>query len=91
MTESHNKKQEEYLKLHFIQYMQSERIPIFEAYLSRSNAVVQMPQKLLHLNLPIGEGAIFYNKLGWENTGYGLNMGNIYYEQSVTENHTNLV
>ena len=54
VEEAPNKAQEEYMQLHFIPYQKSERIPVFEASLRRSNAVVQMSQQLPHLNLPIG-------------------------------------
>ena len=37
-----NNTKEEYLQLHFIKFLQSERIPVFEASLRRSNVVVQM-------------------------------------------------
>ena len=53
VAESPNNTKEEYLQLHFIPSLHSERISVFEAYLRRSNAVVQMYQQLPHLNLPI--------------------------------------
>ena len=51
--------QEEYLQLHFIPYLYSDRIPVFEASLCRSNAAVKMSQQLPHLNFPIWEGPKF--------------------------------
>ena len=55
MAEAPKKMQEEYLKVHFIPSLQSDRIPVFEASLRRLNAVVQMSQQMLYMNLPIGE------------------------------------
>ena len=55
VVESPKKMQRKYLQLHFIPYMQSDRIPVLEASLPISNAVVQMSQQLPHLNFPIGE------------------------------------
>ena len=40
MEESPNKTQEEYLQLHVIPYLNNQRIPLFEASIHRSNAVV---------------------------------------------------
>ena len=56
VAESHNNTKDEYLQLQFIPSLQSERIPVFDASIRRSNAVVQMSQQLPHLKLPIGEG-----------------------------------
>ena len=53
VAESPNNTKEEYLQLHFIPSLQSERIPVFEVSLRRSNAVAQMYQQLMYLNFPI--------------------------------------
>ena len=55
MSEAPKKAQEEYLPLHFIPYLKSDKIPVFETYLLRINVVVQMSQKLSHMNFPIRE------------------------------------
>ena len=55
MEEAPNKIQEEYLQLHFIQSLYSDRFPLFEESLLRSNAVVQMSQQLPHLKISIVE------------------------------------
>ena len=66
-------------------------IPVFEAYLRRSNAVVQMSQQLPHLKFPIGEVPKTSYMYGLADTGSGFNLGYIYYQQSVAERHPNLV
>ena len=50
-----------------------------------------MSQKLSHLNLPMIEVPRSSNMFGLDDTGDGINLGNIYYHQSVTERHPNLV
>ena len=49
-----NNMEDEYLQLHVFPSIQSERIPVFEESLRRSNAVVQISQQLPHINFPIG-------------------------------------
>ena len=83
--------QEEYLQLQFIPSLQSYMIPVFYSSLPRSNAAVQMSQKLPHLNFPIGEGPKSSNIYGLANTGDGFNLGNLEYRQSVAENHPNVL
>ena len=56
VTESSKKTHEEYLQLHFILSLQSDRILVFETSIRRSNVVVQMSHNLPHLNFTIGEG-----------------------------------
>ena len=56
VAEAPNNTKEEYLQLHFIPSLQSERIPVFDESLRRSNAVVQMYQQLPHLKFLTGEG-----------------------------------
>ena len=53
VAEATNNTKEEYLQLYFIPSLQSERIPLFEASLLRSNVVVQVSQQLPHMNFPI--------------------------------------
>ena len=91
MSEAPNKMQEEYLQLHVIPFLQSERIPVFEASLHRLNVLVQMYQQLLYLNFPIGEGPKLSCMPGLAYTGAGMNLRNIEYHQSVAERHPNLV
>ena len=91
MAEAPNIMQEEYLQLYFIPSLQSDRIPLFKASLSRSNVVVKMSQKLPHLNLPIGEGPKSSYMSGLDNTVSGLNLVNLEYHQSVAERHPNSV
>ena len=55
VTEAPKKMQVKYIQLHFIPYLQSDRIPLFEASLRRSNSVGKMSQELPHLNFRIGE------------------------------------
>ena len=50
LAEAPNSMKEEYLQLRFIPSLQSERIPVFEASVRRSNVVVQMSQQLTPLN-----------------------------------------
>ena len=52
VTEELNNTQEEYLQLHFIASIKSEKIPVFEASIRRPNTVVQMSKKFPHLKLP---------------------------------------
>ena len=49
VEESPKEMQEHYLQLHFIPYLYSEIIPLFEASICRSNAVVQRSHQLVHL------------------------------------------
>ena len=77
LSEEPNNMKEEYPQLYFIPYIQSERIPVFEASLRRSNTVVQMSQKLPHLNFPIGEGEKPSYMSGLADIGSGLNLVNI--------------
>ena len=91
LAEASKKTQEEYLKLHFIPYLQSEMIPVFEASISRSNAVVKMSQQFPHLNFQIVEGPISSKMFVLSDTGSGLDLGNLEDHQSVTERHPNLV
>ena len=51
VAESPKKTHEEYIQLNFIQSLNSDRIPVFEASLRRSNDVVKMSQRLPHINL----------------------------------------
>ena len=73
VAEAPKNTQEKYLQLHFISSIKSERIPVFEEYLCRSNAVVIMSEKLPHTDLPIGEGPILSNMFVLADTGAGLN------------------
>ena len=57
----------------------------------RSNAVMQMPQQLPHLNYPIGEGPKSPYMSVLADTCSGLNLGKIEYHQSAEERHPNLV
>ena len=57
----------------------------------RSNAVVQMSQKLPHLNFPIREGQKSSYMYGLDYTGDGLNLENLEYHQSTAEHQPNLV
>ena len=66
-------------------------IPVFEAYLRRSNAVVQMSQQLPHLKFSIGEGEKPPYISGLADTGARLNLRNIGYHHSVAEHHPNFV
>ena len=91
MAEAPKKMQEEYLQLHFIPYIQSDRVPVFEASLRRSNLVVQISQQLPHLNLPIGEVPKLSYMSSLADIGAGLNLGNIEYHQSIAERHSNLM
>ena len=91
MSEAPNKIQEEYIQLHFIAYQQSEKTPVFEAYLRISNVVVKMYQKLPHMNFQTGEGPRSSNMFGLADTGAELNFGNWDYHQSVVERYSNLV
>ena len=91
VVEATKKMQEKYLQLHFIPYLQSDGIPVFESYLLRSNTVVKMSQQLPHLNFHIGEGPKSYYMSGFSDTGYGSNIVNIDYHQSSEERHPNLV
>ena len=50
VEESSKKTQEEYAQLQFISSLHSEVIPVFETPLRRSTGMVQISQKLLHLN-----------------------------------------
>ena len=50
-----------------------------------------MYQKLLHLNLPIGEEPRASDMFGWANTGSRLNDGNMDLHQFFAELHPNLV
>ena len=77
VTEAPKNKQEEYLQLHFIPYLQSDRIPLFEPYICRSNEVVKMSYHLLYLNLPIRDGTISSNMFGLANTVAILNLVNL--------------
>ena len=77
MLEAPNNKKKEYLQLHFIPYLQSDTIAVFEASIRRSNVVVQMYQQLLYLKLPIGEGPKSSYMSGLDDTGAGLNLGNL--------------
>ena len=77
VAEAPNNSMEEYLKLHFIPYLQSEKILVFEVSLCRSNVVVQMSQQLPHLIFPIGEGTKSSCMYGLADTGSRLNLGNI--------------
>ena len=52
---------------------------------------VKITQKLLHLNLPIGEGPKSSYMSGLANKVSGLNLINLEYHQSVLERHPNLV
>ena len=81
VVESPKKLQEEYLQLHVIKSLQSDRIPVFEAYLRWSNAVVQMSQQLMHLNFPIEEVTKLSYMSGLADTGAGFNLENIDYRQ----------
>ena len=91
MEKSPNNIQEECLKLHFITYMKSDRIPVFEASLGRSNAVVQTFQQLPHVNFPIGEVLKLSYMSVLSDIGAWLNLVNLDYHQSVSERHPNLV
>ena len=71
--------------------MQSDRIPAFEASLRRSSVLVKMSQQLPHMDFSIGEGPKTSYMSGLDDTGVGLNLGNLEYHQSVTERHPNLV
>ena len=79
VAESPNNTKEEYLQLNFIPSLQSERIPVFEASLRISNELVQMSQQLPHLNFPIRDGPKISYMSGVDDTGAGLNLGNIEY------------
>ena len=83
--------QEGYLQLHFIPSLQSEMIPIFETYIRRSKAVVQISKQLPHLNFPIVEGQKSSYMFVLVNTGTGLNLGNLNYHRLVAERQPNLV
>ena len=91
VAEATKKMQGKYLQLHFIPYLQSDGIPVFESYLLRSNTVVKMSQQLPHLNFHIGEGpkSSYISRLS--DTGARLNLGNLEYNQSVVECQPNLV
>ena len=91
VAEAPSNKKEEYLQLHFIPSLQSERISVFEASVRRSNVVVQMSQQLSHLKFPIGEEPKSSYISILKDTGAGLNLGNIEYHQSVAERHHHLV
>ena len=91
VTEAPKKMQEEYLQLQFIPSLHSESIPVFEALLRRSNAVVQMSQLLPHLNLSILEVPKSYYMYISAGTGARLDFGNMYYHQSAAELHLNTV
>ena len=91
MAEALNKTQEKYLQLRLISFMQIEGIPVFEAYLRRSNAFVQMYLQLTHLNIQIGEGPRSSNMFGLDDTGSRLNLVNLHNYHSVAERHPNLV
>ena len=56
MVEAPKNTQKECLQLHFIPYLQSEMIPVFEAYLHRSNAVVKDVSAVDTSELPYGIG-----------------------------------
>ena len=71
--------------------MQSDRIPVFEASLRRSNVVVKMSQQLPYLNFPIVEGPKSSYIYGLDDTGAGLNLVNFECYQSVAERQPNLV
>ena len=73
VSEAPKKITEEYLQLHFIPYLHIDRIPVFEAYLCRSNAVVQMFQQLPYLRFPIGEGLKSSYMSSLADTGEGFN------------------
>ena len=79
------------MQLHFIPYLHSDIIPIFEASLRRSNTVVQMSHQLPHLNLPIVDRPRYSNMFRLSNTGSGLDLVNLYHHQSVVERHPKLV
>ena len=90
LAEAPNNMKEEYLQLPFIPSLQSEGIPVFEAYLRRSNTVVQMSQQLPQLNFTIVEGKKSSYMYGLNDTGAWLNLGNIEYHRLVAERHPNL-
>ena len=50
-----------------------------------------MYQKLPHLNLPLVDGPRLSNMFGLAYIGARLNLGNIYYHQTVSRRHSNLV
>ena len=83
VEESPKNMQEEYLLLHFIPSLQSDRIPVFESSLCRSNVVVQISQHLPHLNFPIVEVPQSSYISGLADSGVRLNLGSFYYHQSV--------
>ena len=91
VSEALNNTNEEYLQLHFIPSLHSERILVFETYLHRSNVMVQISHQLPHLNFPIGEGPKLSYMYSLNDTGAGLNLVNLDYHQSVAERHPNLV
>ena len=71
--------------------MHSYRIPLFEASLRRSNAVVKMYQQFPHLKLPIEERPKQSYMSGLADIGDGLNLRNMEYHQSAAERNPNLV
>ena len=73
--------QEEYLQLHFILYIQIERIPV----------LVQIYHRFMYLYFLIGEGGKSSHIFCLDNTGPGFNLGNLDYHQSVPKRHPNLV
>ena len=50
-----------------------------------------MSQKFPHLNLPMGEGLKLSYVFGLDDTGAGLNLGNLEYHQSVAKCYPNLM
>ena len=72
VEEAPNNTKEEYLHLNFIPSLHIDRIPVFEAYLHRSNAVVKISQQLPHLNFHIGEEPKSSHMSGLADTGAGL-------------------
>ena len=91
MVEALKKTQEEYLQLHFIPYMQSDTIAVFEKSLHRSNAMVQISHQLLYINLIIVKGPKSSYMSVLVDTGAGLNLVSLEYHQSVPERHPNFV
>ena len=81
LEEAPKKTQEEYLQLYFIPYLQSERIPVFSASVRRPITKGKIYQQFPHIKFPIGEVTRLYNMFGLENTGSGLNLGNMDYHQ----------
>ena len=82
VTKTPTDTKEENPQLRFILSLYSERIPVFEESIIRSNAVVKMSQKFPHLKFPLLEGTRSSNMIGLSNTGDGLNLVNMDYHQS---------